>query len=45
MSRQRNEDVDDDYEVSLGLSDMEKEDEEAIDGLADMLRTMGFRYL
>ena len=40
MSRERAEDLEDDYEVSLGLSDMEKEDEEAIDGLADMLAPM-----
>jgi hypothetical protein len=40
MSRERVEDLEDDYEVSLGLSDMEKEDEEAIDGLADMLAPM-----
>ena len=40
MSRERTEDLEDDYEVSLGLSDMEKEDEEAIDRLADMLAPM-----
>jgi hypothetical protein len=40
MSRQRDEDLDEYFEVSLGLSDMEKEDAEAIDGLADMLAPM-----
>jgi len=40
MSRQRDEDLDEYFEVSLGLSDMEKEDAEAIDGLADMFAPM-----
>ena len=36
MARQRADDLDEEFEVSLGLSDMEKEDAEAIDRLADL---------
>jgi hypothetical protein len=34
MSRQREDDLDEDFEISIGLSDIEKEDEQAIDFLA-----------
>jgi hypothetical protein len=36
MARQRADDLDEEFEVSLGFSDMEKEDAEAIDRLADL---------
>ena len=40
MTRQRHNDLDEDFEVSLGFSDMEKEDNEAIDMLANTLQSV-----
>ena len=38
MSRQRGDDIDEDFQVSIGLSDIEKEDEEFMDKLADTFK-------
>ena len=38
MSRQRDHDIDEDFQVSIGLSDIEKEDEEIMDKLADTFK-------
>lgn len=40
MSRQRDHDLDEEFDISIGLSDMEKEDEEVIDALADVFKTV-----
>jgi len=38
MSRQRDHDIDEDFQISIGLSDIEKEDEEIMDKLADTFK-------
>ena len=43
MSRQRDNDLDEEFDISIGLSDMEKEDEEIIDSLADVFKTVAIK--
>jgi hypothetical protein len=43
MARQRHDDLDEDFEVSLGFSDMEVEDNEAIDSLTNKLESISIK--
>ena len=43
MSRERANDLDEDFEISIGLSDIEKDDEEIIDALTDVFQTVEIR--
>ena len=43
MSRQRDNDLDEEFDISIGLSDMEKDDEEIIDSLADVFKTVAIK--
>jgi hypothetical protein len=43
MARQRHDDLDEDFEVSLGFSDMEVEDNQAIDSLTNKLESISIK--
>ena len=43
MSRQRDNDLDEEFDISIGLSDMEKDDEDIIDSLADVFKTVAIK--
>lgn len=43
MARQRHDDLDEDFEVSLGFSDMEVEDNEAMDSLTNKLESISIK--
>ena len=43
MSRQIDNDLDEEFDISIGLSDMEKDDEDIIDSLADVFKTVAIK--